>query len=344
MPAHTVECGLFLTSLVKEQTNVDRAGKAIRRREKERPEPPEFQRFCRQAAFRRPPAKPVEIAFRHSGWMIERTRVMHALHLAHVTPERFDRFTDCGSDCVVEWSPSRQQHRTRANYCGDRFCLPCSRARAQRVRGRVADLLGDQVPLLITLTIRNKPQALTAAIDHLLHSFRRLRQQKFWGEAVKGGCAFIEVKKGARSGEWHPHLHIIAVGRFIPAKELSDGWFKATGDSWRVQIERARTAEGGCSYATKYATKGWTAEIVRDVDALLECVLALRGRRLCLCFGDWHNAELEDDDRGEQDWVGVGSLDFCHREFIRGQPWAIAVMRSLTNGVEEEWLKPPAPE
>lgn len=335
--------GLFFTSLVKTQTNVDSRGE---RKDAEGlgSNHPDFCKLARQQSWARPPATSVEQRFRHAGWLIERLRVRTALLTANVPASRYDRFCDCGSDCVVEYSPSQKRHRTRANYCGDRWCLPCARARAVKVRAKLDKLLDGQRPLLITLTVRNKPGALTDRLDHLLSSFRRLRQQKIWKSAVDAGAAFVEIKKGAGSGEWHPHLHVIATGRFIDAKRLSEAWERATGDSYRISIERARDPEAGGTYAAKYATKGWTSEVTRDLDSCVECILALRGRRLCITFGAWVGANVEDESEVATDWRRVGRLDHVYERFLAGEAWAAGVMLSLNNGCEERCILPPAPE
>lgn len=327
--------GLFLTSLVNTQTNVDRQVDRERRRREEKTDP-EFDRQARRAAYERPPVTPVEIRFRHSGWIVNRLRVQHALLAANVPASRFERFKECGSDCVVEFSPSRNRHRTRANYCGDRFCVPCARARARRVQARLAKLIGGKPPLLIHLTVRNVPGTLTDRLNHLLESYRRLRQQKFWKDSVVGSAAFIEIKKGENSNEWHPHIHCVAEGAWLDQEELKRGWLKATGDSFIVEVQRARSVEDGIGYAGKYATKGWTAEVVRDHDSLVECVLALRGRRLCITGGKWHGADDDDDDSGEQDWRRVGRLDHVYDRFIAGEPWATAAVLGLLGGDEEK--------
>lgn len=330
--------GLFLSDLVKEQTNVDRRGKQKKRRTYEPPAPPEFERLARASQYRRPPATTVEIHFRHSGWQVERLRVQHALLAANVTGSRYDRFNDCGSDCLVEFSPSRGRHRTRANYCGDRFCLPCARARAAKVRHRLETLVGEQRPLAITFTVRNKDVPLTVALNHLLSSFRRLRQQKVWKENIKAGAAFVEVKRGKGSGFWHPHLHVIAVGSYIERRRLSDAWLKATGDSFRVSIDWANSAADAGNYACKYATKGWTADVARDHDSLVECVLSLRGRRLCITFGEWVGVDVEAEPAGENDWKRVGTLPWIYDRFLAGEQWAAGVMLSLADGDESSRL------
>lgn len=336
--------GLFFTSLVRIQTNVDSQPGGLTDTRTHGVRSDAFERFAREQTFRPVPCSSVEQRFRHSGWQLERLRVLHALSAAHVPRSRFERFEACGADCVVEWSPSRERYRLRANYCGDRFCLPCARARSVRVRNRILSLVGDRTPLVITFTIANKRQSLTAAIDHLNRSFRKLRQQKIWLHAVDGGAAFIEVKKGAGSGEWHPHLHVLAVGRFIPKEKLRDAWLKATGDSFIVDIQRARTPGDAGHYATKYATKGWTPEVSRDHDALVECVLSLRARRLCLTFGEWHGVDLEDENSGAEDWRRVERIDRVYAGFLNNEAWAVAVWRAINAGIEEKLVLPPAPE
>jgi hypothetical protein len=335
--------GLFFTSLVKQQTNVD-----SRRQRKDAEglgaDHPDFARLAREQSWSRPPATSVEQRFRHSGWMLERLRVRHALLTAGVPAGRYDRFCNCGSDCVIEYSPSARRHRSRANYCGDRWCIPCSRARAARVLRRLQALIGDDRPLFITLTVKNIPGPLTDRLNHLVESFRRLRQQQIWKKAIAGGAAFIEVKRGTGSGHWHPHLHIVCCGGFIDQRKLSDAWLKATGDSHRVKIERAHDSTAAGSYAGKYATKGWTAEVTRDLDSCVECILALRGRRLCLTFGGWVGVDLEDDGDVPADWRRVGRLDYIYERYLAGEEWAHGVMLSLFNGVEERCILPPAPE
>lgn len=338
------QAGLFWTTLVKTQTNVESRSERKRREAAGEKTDPEFDRICRREQFRPQPVTPVERDFRHGGWRIERDRVTAALAAACVPLSRLERFCECGSDCIVEYSKTAGRHRTRANYCGDRFCLPCAKARAYRVRRRVEKLCGDVLPLMITLTVRNVPGTLTERLNHLLSSFRRLRSHVDWKDAIQAGAAFVEVKKGARSGEWHPHLHIIAVGRYLPGKRLSDAWLKATGDSFRVDIQRARSATDAGSYAAKYASKGWTSDVARDHDALMECVLSLRGRRLCTTFGDWHGIDVEDDADVANDWERVGRLDFIHGRFLAGEEWARGVMVSLLGDAIEHSEKPPAPE
>lgn len=290
---------------------------------------PEFDRKARRASYQLPPASGREVAFRHSGWQLERARVRAALERLEVPVSRRERFENCGGDCVVEWSPSRKKFRLRANYCGDRFCVPCCRARAVKLQSLLAELLGRETPLFITLTLRNSDTPLPKLVSKLLASFRRLRQTELWKQHVRGGVAVMEIKKGAGGFGWHPHLHIIALGGYMPQALLSDAWRKSSGGSFVVDVQRARRQDDATSYACKYASKGWTAEVARDPDALDECITALRGRRLLTFFGDWHGRDVDDHDAEPIDWRRVGRLDNVLDAAERGERWAVGIARQI---------------
>jgi len=321
--------GLFSTSLVKQQTSVDAGLVPATGTQGDRSGLKDFERRNRGREWQWPPITAVENVFRHSGWTLERERVKRAMLATVPRPSRFERFDNCGSDCVVEYSPSAARHRVRANYCGDRFCVPCCRARAVKFQAEVRALLGDRVPLFITLTLRNSSEPLASLLNHLQASFRRLRQTRLWRDAVLGGVGVIEVKKGKGGFGWHPHLHVVAVGGYMHQGELSDAWRKCTGGSFIVDIQRARKTDDACLYAAKYVSKGWTSEVARDHDALVECIVAMRGRRLLITFGEWHGLDVERPDDDPGDWRNVGSLDYIFAADRRGEQWAVGILRAL---------------
>lgn len=335
------QSGLFFTQLDLQQTTVDQAGKRPKKTARLSAGDKDFERRAERQAWVRTPATDVEITFRHSGWQIERLRVQHAMIASNLPADRRERFNECGGDCVVEYSPSLKRHRMRANYCGDRFCVPCARARAKRLERAIRHRLKNTDPLFMTFTVRASKRSLTDCLNHLQKSFRRLRQQKFWVEAVSGGVAVTEIKKGTGSGQWHVHLHVLADGDYIPHAILSEGWRQASGGSFVVDIARVTRDGKGIGYVAKYAGKGWATEVVRDHDALVECMCSLRGRRLLITFGGW--SKLESDPDGEQatDWVRIGRLTNVIDAHDRGEHWARGVIRSLGCGVMERQNAPP---
>jgi hypothetical protein len=342
--------GLPPTSLVPEQTKLQKGVKGEKRQRSESAAEKELGKKYASFDYRCAPADAVETLFRHSGWHCERERVAKALTAANVPEARRQRFGDCGSEAVVQWSPERSRHRVRANYCGDRFCVPCSRARSHKARGKLHALCEGHSPLFITLTLRASAEPLNDLLDHLLKSFAKLRRHVLWKHAVSAGAYVIEVKKGAGSNRWHPHIHVLAIGGFIPQVRLSEAWNEASGGSFVVDVQRVWEDDRAVGYVGKYVSKGWSAEVARDPDSLIECILAMRGRRLLGTFGKWRNVDLEGDDHGPDDWVRVGRLVSVHEAYQRGELWARGVVRSLMGNHDENsiterpaWLdRPPS--
>jgi hypothetical protein len=231
----------------------------------------------------------------------------------------------------------------KANYCGDRFCIPCCRARSNRARRKLHALCAGHSPLFATFTLRASSRPLADLLDHLIASFAKLRRHKIWADNVTAGAYVIEVKRGTGSGFWHPHIHVLALGRFMPQAALSDAWREASDGSFIVDVQRVRDDDRAVGYVGKYIAKGWSAEIARDPDSLVECILAMRGRRLLATFGEWHGMEPDVDDDGPNDWVRVGRLTSIHAAARRGEPWAVGIFRSL-NWQPEEAPAPPAPD
>jgi len=255
-------------------------------------------------------ADPVELCidWRHTCWHRDRRRVYDAMSKCLMPTSRLERFAGCGSGAWVLQDKARPDRlRVSANYCHDRWCTPCARTKARIVAGNLRGQIGDRPHRFITLTLRANDESLQQRLNTLYASFRRLRRSPLWKRCVAGGAAFCEPCWSQRSQAWHVHLHIIADGRFIPQKELSDAWLVATGDSYIVDVRLIHNGDKAVEYVTKYACKPLTSETMRDVDRLQEAIVALRGRRLVLPFGAWYHVKLTavSDDT---DWIAKAPL------------------------------------
>lgn len=150
-------------------------------------------------------------------------------------------------------------------------------------------------PFLVTLTVKDGPD-LAERFKHLQAGQRELWMRKHRGR----GCAFdgveaavwsYEVKKGAGSGQWHPHLHMVALAAAQPSQErLSREWHAITGDSFIVDvrpIDEANPASGFLE-VFKYALK------FSDMDPAdtVECFRILSGRRLVGSAGRFRGIEI----------------------------------------------------
>lgn len=96
-------------------------------------------------------------------------------------------------------------------------------------------------PFLVTLTVRNGDD-LAERFRHLHAGQRELwkRRQRGRGSVLDGVVGAVwsyEVKRGQNSGDWHPHLHMIALAEVEPSQErLSREWHDITGDSFVVDV------------------------------------------------------------------------------------------------------------
>jgi hypothetical protein len=196
--------------------------------------------------------------------------------------------------------------------CGHRFCPFCCRRRLRRIRAIMDSLFAkiEQKPKaglkMITLSTSNCKE-LEPGVDHLVSSFRRLRQRVVWKSYVIGGCFVIEIK--GRPGNWHPHIHAIVYAYYIPWSRLRAAWRQCSGGLavWINAVTNARAKY----YVTKYTTKPEIPAALADTVST-----ALRRYRLFTRFGDWHNIaippprfETPCERCGHKDWIVDFTLD-----------------------------------
>jgi hypothetical protein len=233
--------------------------------------------------------------FRHSGWAHDRRRVMASMKRCEVSGSRQWAFAICGSGSWVEHNiEAPDRLRIRQNNCHDRLCVPCAHARSQRIHEALNRMIGATAITFITLTLQGKGETLNDLIDKLMRSFRALRSAPLWESNVSGGAAFLEIKWSSKSSRWHPHLHIVCEAGYMPQYELSDLWRGITRDSYIVHISKERNPEKVMRYVTKYASKPLDGSFTRTPGLLDEALVALKGRRLCTCFGSWYGTALSD--------------------------------------------------
>jgi len=260
------------------------------------------------------------LAFRHSGWNRERNAVDAALVALGMADHRIDAFRTCGADAwVLRSNEHPDRLRISANYCHDRFCLPCATHRGAVLTARIRDWLGREPARFITLTLASDSQSLADRLDRIIAAFRRLRRSSWWRGRVQGGLATYEVKWSVASAHWHPHLHILCRGDYLPAGELSKEWHVATGDSYIVDVQLVNDPDQASSYIAKYVSKPCPKSTYHNVDRLQEMMMALTGRRLFLTFGTCHLPKRPAD-ADPDTWVKVQSLDELLWKVQRGVP------------------------
>jgi len=181
----------------------------------------------------------------------------------------------------------------------------------------------------ITLTLRQTDEPLKTVLDTLLSSYKRLRNQKIWKKNVTAAVGVVEIKKGRDGRRWNVHLHVLCTGFFLAQKDLSDAWRLASGGSFVVDVRAVRDHAVGVGYVAKYATKGWASEVAADQDALLECIVSLRGRRLFITSGGWYGRDEDVEQDQYSDWKLVGYLGKIYADSLDGKIYATNCLANL---------------
>lgn len=177
--------------------------------------------------------------------------------------------------------------------CRDRLCPLCSHVRGTDCALRLTVLIRKMnAPRFVTLTLRNGEGDLAAQCDRLMDHFKQLRVSKFWKQHVSGGTYSLEVTFNSVLRTWHPHLHLVVDGSFIPQKELATVWEKITGDSRIVWIEKVNDAQRTAKYLATYVN---TPPDLHEwgCNAIVQYAIAMKGRRLIACFGSLHAANVD---------------------------------------------------
>lgn len=235
----------------------------------------------------------LSVAFRHSGWTADRNRVYLSLQRTRQTASRQTAFATCGDRAYVyQTLDEPPAYRVMGSACHDRFCAPCTRERGQKIAACINAKLDGQRCRFVTLTLRTEGLDLAAGMLKLQHAFRRLLRTTLWQGRVSGGVAFLEVKWNSDSARWHPHIHAIVQGKYIPHDLLKRAWHAITGDSHVVRLQSIRNADKVLRYVTTYAAKTLrTADFPTDA-VLDEAVHVLHGTRLVRTFGTWRGLNL----------------------------------------------------
>jgi len=246
--------------------------------------------------------------FRHSGSHHERTAVYDALTRLNTAFRRRDSFANCGSSYWLLESRTRPGvYKLTADLCHDRWCPACGRLRADLVAGNVQLALHGRPSRHVALTIRSTDQPLKKQLTRLYAAFRRLRATPLWKDRVIGGVAVLEITYNVETARYHPHLHCLVHGKFLPIEDLRRDWLRITGDSFEVAIRFVPDDQQAARYVTKYLAKPVDHAIYHNPAALLEAIDAVRGVKQLITFGDWRTLHLSRPPK-EDDWRSIGHV------------------------------------
>lgn len=247
--------------------------------------------------------------FRHGYWSRVRPRVLTAL--AEADPGAVERVSKCGSIAWVLRQPGDPpKYRLATNKCRCRWCQACADERRRSAAWKLEDHLKaeDRGTLrLLTLTLRSSRDTLAEQVDRLYDCFRRFRGRSKIKAAIAGGIAFLELTHSDKTQLWHPHLHVLFEGDFLPQALASTTWQECTGDSYIVDIRACKT-RGAISYVAKYLGKAVPSKVWYQAALLVEAMIDLKGRKSHFTFGTWRGLRLSEQPEPEGDWEPVAPL------------------------------------
>lgn len=173
--------------------------------------------------------------------------------------------------CHVRWCPLCET--------ADRYCV------ASRILAKIRTLNRTR---FITLTMKHSTAPLRGQIDHLYHSFIRLRRSRYMKSKIRGGVWFFQVKWIEASKSWHPHLHILYDGHYIPHEELKNRWRRASRGSYVVDIRSVRANSQAADYVARYAVGPCDLAGLEAAGAV-EVMAAMAGRQIKGTWGTFRD-------------------------------------------------------
>lgn len=245
------------------------------------------------------------------------------------------RLRDCRKKAWFVKNKHTGKIRIASSRCKLRWCPICRDVSRQIVTVAVSEWLQAQAyPKMITFTLKHSEYPLPDQIKKLYDSFRKIRQRAYFKRHVSGGVWFFQIKQSSATGEWHPHIHCLVAGRFLPHADLKSLWKKITTDSNIVDIRPVEDKEAAACEVARYATS--PADLTRmDLESAYDVYLSTKSKRIC---GTWGNAKglalrptpAEDRDDWERVadffFVNVGrqndeTLEAFWKCYQQDQPW-----------------------
>lgn len=179
--------------------------------------------------------------------------------------------------------------------CRSRLCPRCAAKRRTSLMMRLLHAAKEiDDPRFITLTLRSTNTPLADQLKRLRKAFTALRRRKIWLDNITAGIYTIEVTYNSRTEQWHPHIHCITDGRFIPQAELAAAWLKCTGDSNIVDVRRIHSRSQAITYIVGYVAK--SSDVANFPDhAIPEWASAIADLRLAATLGTLHGHKVAED-------------------------------------------------
>lgn len=203
--------------------------------------------------------------------------------------------------------------RVMSSRCKLRWCPICRDVSRMILTKSVSEWLQVQkYPKMISLTLKHSDDPLQLQIKRLYDCFRKLRRRAYFQKLITGGVWFFQLTLNHTTEQWHPHIHCLVAGKFLPHNRLKELWHKITGDSYVVDIRPVRDLENAAVEVARYATSPADVSAV-PLEQALEIYHATKHRRVCGSWGTAKKVTLKPTPQDDIDeWEKVADFFFVN--------------------------------
>jgi len=234
----------------------------------------------------------------HAPYAATRDRIIDALINSPLDADKNLAATmaTCGDAVRFFVDPADSTVKQYLHRCKARCCPFCASARTNKIAAELEALMDSMTrPRTIILTVKSNTQPLKRQLQDLRGFLARLRRSKLWRTNVHGGAYVIEITRNCETALWHPHVHVVYEGAYIPQKQLQAEWHRITLHSEIVWIAEVSGTKSMAAELSKYLGKPARLDTWPNF-ALLEYIRAIRGARLLQTFGNCHGKTAADTD------------------------------------------------
>ena len=223
------------------------------------------------------------------------------------------RLQACRKYAFFVQNKATKKLRVQSSRCKLRWCPICRDVSRMIVTSATEGWLKIQkYPKMITLTLKHSDDPLQLQINRIYKAFKKLRTRAYFQRLITGGIWFFQLKFNHTTEQWHPHIHCLVAGSFLPHKRLKQLWYKITGDSDIVDIRKVTDLENCSNEVARYATSPADIAAV-DQERAMDIYNSTKHRRICGSWGSARSVMLKPKPLDDLDmWERVADFYFVN--------------------------------
>lgn len=202
------------------------------------------------------------------------------------------RLNGCRTNATIMQHEDTHELRVASRHCNLRWCPMCMGTRRYIITQSVKGWLERRKhPKFLTFTLKSCNDPLETQVQRLYDCFRKIRRRTWLQKLIKGGVWFFQFTYNFQTEQFHPHVHCLIDGEYIPKGKLKASWLEITGDSYIIDIRKVDDVDKASEYVARYATAPANLNKI-PVPIAAAAVIALKDRRIVGAFGSARGMHL----------------------------------------------------